>query len=722
MKHPGLPWLLAAGVYLAGAALFTWPLVGSLSEAVWGDRFDAWTTMWLIWHLAERLGAGELTAVTDRIFFPVGYNLWSFGHLALQLIAAPLIWLGFSVPAAYNLLLLGSFTGTGLASHALGRRLSGDHWGGLLCGALFTWSPYLYGEMSAGCVELVAAWFFPLQALLMLRLFEEPTWRRAAPVGVLLAMTGPFNWYYTVFSGMLLLAMLGWRATVGGSTLRPALLRAAAAIAGAGLINLPLIPLVRQETPERFGITAATFAAENWELSKAITNGQVPLAELEVDMLVLNDAMQVAVNSTSLSNLVAAGFPANPLESTPGALAFAFGLFGLVAAGRRALGWAAIAAVFTGLTLGPFLLIDATPPLPEWSLERPLPYYYLYNDVPFFSKAYRPYRLGVVALTALAALAALGFGRLRGRWKPALAAGTFLLAALQPHLFDDKPAARPMGDARVPETYAALKALPEGAVIELPLQYQPVSVANARLQYFQVVHERPMLNCNQLIRRTELVQFKDYVGGNRFLQTALDIGRQSPPLAWTDDDLAALRDDGFGYVIAHAGFAPARLRLSGYQGEADRLRQPAWAMLAEAFGEPALEGDGLMVYALPQADALTPGRLRRWTGDDFVEVAVPWTELKLPVLLREGDAIPLDGPPDARAFSAWLHRLDGDGGVVLASSDPVWSAPLLTPEARWRWSEVPDLPTLAAGGEWMLVATGGAVTLELDALQFRVAP
>ena len=714
------PWLLAAGVYLAGAVLFTWPLVGSLSEAVWGDRFDAWTTMWLIWHLAERLGSGELAAVTERIFFPVGYNLWSFGHLALQLVAAPLIWLGFSVPAAYNLLLLGSFTGTGLAAHALGRRLSGDHWGGLLCGALFAWSPYLYGEMSAGCVELVAAWFFPLQALLMLRLFDTPTWRRALPVGALLAVTGPFNWYYTVFSGMLLLAMLGWRVAAGGSTLRPALLRAGAAIAGAGLVNLPLIPLVRQETPERFGISAETFAAENWELSKAITNGLVPLAELDVDMLVLNDAMQVAVNSTSLSNLIAAGFPANPLESTPGALAFAFGLFGLIAAGRRGLGWAAIAAVFTGLTLGPFLLVDATPPLPEWSLERPLPYYYLYNGVPFFSKAYRPYRLGVVALTALAALAALGFGRLRWRWKPALAVGAFLTAALQPHLFGDKPAARPMGDARVPETYAALKDLPAGALIELPLQYQPVSVANARLQYFQVVHERPMLNCNQLIRRTELVQFQDYVGGNRFLQTALDIGRQSPPWTWSDDDLAALKADGFGYVIAHAGFTPARLRLSGYQGEADRLRQPAWAMLSEAFGEPALEGDGLRVYALPADGELRSGRERTWTSDDFVEVALPWTELKLPVLLREGDAIPLEGPPDAEAFSAWLHRLDGDGGLVLASSDPVWSAPLLTPEGQWRWSELPALPELAEGGSWMLVATGGGLTLELDALQFRV--
>ena len=179
---------------------------------------------------------------------------------------------------------------------------------------------------------------------------------------------------------------------------------------------------MRRETPERGGIAAETFSAEGWDLSYQVTNGKIPLEQLTEVMLERNDAMQVAINSTSLSNLLAADFVANPLESTPGALAWSFGLLGLIAAGRRARGWAAIAAGFSILTLGPFLLIDATPPIPDWSLERPLPYYYFYNEVPFFSKAYRPYRLGVVTLLALSALAALGLGRLRPRLRSPVAA------------------------------------------------------------------------------------------------------------------------------------------------------------------------------------------------------------------------------------------------------------------------------------------------------------
>ncbi len=720
------PWLLAALTYIAGALIFTWPLAAHLSTAVWGDRFDAWTTMWLMWHLADRIGSGDWATATDRIFYPVGYSLWSFGHLALQLLGAPLIWLGATVPAAYNLLLIGSFSATGLSGHALGRRLSGSHWGGLLCGGLIAWNPYLYGEMRAGCVELVSAWFFPLQAWLLLRLFDRPGWRRALPVGVLLAVTGPFNWYYTVFSGMMMLAMLAVRALRGGSTLRPTLGWATAAIGLAALSNLPLVPLVRQETPERYGISAETFAPENWELSYAITNGQYPLDQLDDDALVLNDALQVAVNSTSLSNLVAAGFTSNPLESTPGLLAFSFGFFGLIAAGRRGLIWALIAGAFTVLTLGPFLQIDATPPLPEWSIDRPLPYFYLYNDVPFFSKAYRPYRLGVVSLTALSALAALGLGRLRGGWRPWLAGLAFLAAASQPHWAGDRPVHNPLGDARIPPIYEDLAALPDGAVIELPLQYQPLSVANARLQYFQIAHQKPMLNCNQLIRRTELMQFKAYVAGNRFLQTVLDIGRSEPPWTWGDDDLIALYNDGFRYVVAHSAFTPAQLRLSGYEGHADRLRQPAWNMLREALGAPVLDREGIQVYALPTPAALEPGRERRWSGEDFREIPLVWTELQLPIHLNpDGGSIPLstatdEGPPPV-AFSAWIHHIEGPGHLELVASDPPWSAPLTTPRGRWAWSRLDDLPALAPGGTWALRAVDGPITLELDALQLEEA-
>ena len=114
-------WALAALAYLVASLVFTLPMPLHLGTEVWGDRFDAWTTMWLIWMLGEH-GWSE---TTDLIFFPHGYSLWSFGHVALQLVGAPFVALGVSPVAVYNGLLLFAFTATGLAAHALGLRMSG---------------------------------------------------------------------------------------------------------------------------------------------------------------------------------------------------------------------------------------------------------------------------------------------------------------------------------------------------------------------------------------------------------------------------------------------------------------------------------------------------------------------------------------------------------------------------------------------------------------------
>jgi hypothetical protein len=169
--------------------------------------------MWLIWHLQDAIGAGTLTEVTDRILYPVGYNLWSFGHLGVQLIGVPLMWIGIGLVATYNLLVLGSFVFSAMCAHAFGRHLGDSHRAGALAAAAFTWSPYLYGEMSAGCVELVAAGFIPLFGLALLRLCDEPGWRRAWPAVLLFAAIGPFNWYYTLFTGLFTVALqpgAGW--------------------------------------------------------------------------------------------------------------------------------------------------------------------------------------------------------------------------------------------------------------------------------------------------------------------------------------------------------------------------------------------------------------------------------------------------------------------------------------------------------------------------------
>ena len=62
MRH----WALIAAAYLVGSLIFLWPMPSALDSAVWGDRFDAWTTLWLIGHLAEGMESGTLSAHTTE--------------------------------------------------------------------------------------------------------------------------------------------------------------------------------------------------------------------------------------------------------------------------------------------------------------------------------------------------------------------------------------------------------------------------------------------------------------------------------------------------------------------------------------------------------------------------------------------------------------------------------------------------------------------------------
>ncbi len=212
MRH----WALIAAAYLVGSLIFLWPMPSALDSAVWGDRFDAWTTLWLIGHLAEGLEAGTLSAHTTEILYPVGYSLWSFGHVALQAIGALLVWAGLGVVAAYNCLLIGGIWTSALAAHLLGREITGSHIAGAVSGIVFATSPYLYAEGAAGCIELVAAGLLPLHAWSLVRLNRQPTWARCAVAAVLLAIIGPFNWYYTLFAGVFGLGFVAWQIVAAG--------------------------------------------------------------------------------------------------------------------------------------------------------------------------------------------------------------------------------------------------------------------------------------------------------------------------------------------------------------------------------------------------------------------------------------------------------------------------------------------------------------------------
>lgn len=514
--RPTPPFLKLLALYTLASILFLWPMPAHLNTQIWGDRFDAWTTLWLMEHLHRHLSDGTFSVETKEILFPIGYNLWSFGHAALQLVGVGLMFCGIPLIAAYNLLLIGGLATSAMAAHVLGEELAEDFWGGLVAGVTFASSPYLYGEGAAGCIELVAAGFLPLFAWSLVRLCREPGWKRALFSSGILAIVGPFNWYYTLFAGMLGAGFFVWQLWEGRWKTAG---WCAGALLGAALTDAPLIPLVQRETPTRPPLSAALFEdTAAWQRAYDIANGAIPLENVTTEDLEQHDALQVMENSTTVRALLLARFTVNPLESTPGMLAFGVGIVGAALSGRRGLLWVFLGVGATVLTLGPFLRLDSTPRLSTLSADFPLPYYYFYHWLPFFSKAYRPYRIGVITLTACAAVGAAGWTRLSLAPPPKklIASTLVLIGFTQPFWAGDRPALRPLADPTIPPLYEKLRDLPDGGVIELPLQYQPLTVPNARFQYNQISHQKPLLNCNQLIRRTDLMGFAEYLRKTAF--------------------------------------------------------------------------------------------------------------------------------------------------------------------------------------------------------------
>jgi hypothetical protein len=240
-----------------------------------------------------------------------------------------------------------------------------------------------------------------------------------------------------------------------------------------------------------------------------------------------------------------------------------------------------------------------------------------------------------------------------------------------------------MADARIPDLYGSLAELPEGAVVEVPLLFQPTTIANARYQYNQTRHEHPVLNCNQLIRRDDLLAFRSYVETNGFLADLVDLGRSEPPYQFTGADLQALRDDGFRYVVVRRRVEADLLSLAGVS-RGDLVVEPAMSMLPAVLGEPVLSDEDGDVYVLP--DQVEESRVWTFDGSNVIDVDFPVDALRymLSVELGEGVEVPV-WSGGGRQVSFWARQRSGDP-VVLVDGDR--RIPLSIDPTHWTFQQV----------------------------------
>ena len=242
-------WLLATAVYVALTLLYAWPLLPVIDRALPHDIFDPGLNTWIIWWNARAV------PLTDAwwnapIFYPAtGAFAFSETFLSVTPLTTLLQWLGASAVVTYNITFLVSFPLTGLAAHALARRLTGRHDAAFIAGVALAFCPWRTAQMPH--LQMLLMWWMPLTLFALHRYLD-----RRRPVDLVLAgvawlMNGLTSGYFLVYFGVL----LGFWALWFLRTRRDWILVPATLI----VATLPLVPLLvgYAQIQSRYGMSRA---------------------------------------------------------------------------------------------------------------------------------------------------------------------------------------------------------------------------------------------------------------------------------------------------------------------------------------------------------------------------------------------------------------------------------------------------------------------------------
>ncbi len=199
-----IAYLAAAGLSLALALVWSFPLVHHLGTSLPGPPGDNQSFLWNDWWMRRVLSSDARLFFTDRLFAPFGVDLTLHTHTALQSFVAATLFGSLPLVVAHNLTLLASLTANGLAAYALAFDRTRDRVASLLGALVFAGSSYISIHL-LGHSNLVNAWGIPLFLLLFLRAMERESLMPAIGAGATLVAVAYTDYYYLVYGVVLAL-------------------------------------------------------------------------------------------------------------------------------------------------------------------------------------------------------------------------------------------------------------------------------------------------------------------------------------------------------------------------------------------------------------------------------------------------------------------------------------------------------------------------------------
>lgn len=625
--------IFGLGCSLLAALVLAWPVPFAGANATWGAEWDLLNNFWFFNHIKKCVLSGNIDLFSADIFYPFGYDLRvDLVHFFVPLASVPLQ-LCFSLITSYNILLIIILAFNCYTFYRLALALTGGLYTvAMACGIIWAASPLVLADMYMGSIELMACGFIPLTIMAFLRLWRRFSAATVAAAVASLVLTCLTNWFYGAYT-MIVLAIL-----VPEYTDLKALGRWCLATMLALVMCLPLILTVAKDKVitayRRYDFNTITESQINQE--RKIVDGTVPFTSLPPEVFGKLHKYDMVGNSISLSRIFEKGVFCDPsiaFPRLPLLLAGCLGAFLVLAARRRAPAgtlpdavseargdnqrslplipayrWIILGGLAFILCLGPYLRL--TPYGDLHFFRYPLPFFYFYKYVPFFSVCYRAHRFVVLLGMALTMLTGIGIvmlsTRLAQRWPDrratfcALLAGVAVAAVLGDILLvRHELKLRPVAIHVPPYYHELARDKDDYAIIEVPFNPLPFSNHNAYYSYYQLIHGKKTLNMT-VMQPDQWRQLATWARDNRIIDYLLKCQGDTPPamICIRGEDKHDLRELGFRYLILHTV-------LYGYPGYAQaEFHRDLYYFMAQLCGQPARQPGGLLVYDLRN---MTPG-------------------------------------------------------------------------------------------------------------------
>ena len=472
----------------------TYPLVLHLSSRIVGCC-DTWQHYWTIWWIKGVFSSGAALHpfFTDYMYYPNGTNL-SFEGMYTRLLGSSL-WPILGGVTTYNLLYMSNFVLSAYAVFLLVTHLTGDRKAAIVSGVIYSFSAVHLQHVTY--LNISTIHWFPFLVLCVLKTIDSPTVKKAIACAVLFLLVVLSSGYYAVGGSILLVLLFlrHFKRVATKSFARYLLVFGwTSAVLIAPFVALQLRESIAGQSFVRMSQFSRYFSTD--VLALVTPPRYNPLYDQFVD---------------SIYPRFMTPFP--EWESYLGFLVIPLAVIGVIAARHRgALFWLLVLAVFTLITMGPYLQV-----LGKVYEGIKLPFYFVQN-LPGFESMRSPKQLLTLVMLAMAVLAGYGahhvFRRtLGGRAIPTYAALSLIVVGL---LFDSWgwPRSFPLSDASVPQFFKDLsKDKGDPVILHIPIP----NLQNPKPLYYQTVHGKRIVGGYEAEQRL-LPVAENFINDNRFLR------------------------------------------------------------------------------------------------------------------------------------------------------------------------------------------------------------